>query len=128
MVARKKDKKVGATKAVSKKELEDEMEEIEEEVEEVAVGERASIKASKAISAIKKGDKIVVDNMTLEVDAHYILIDHGTTKEMAIEIFDPKTDKDYQLRYFADQVESTLELYELADIMYVKKPFSKVEW
>src|SRR3989344_4214020 len=64
--------------------------------------ENIQIKSSKPISQIKKGDKIKVDSLDLEVDAHIILIDHGSTKEMAIECFDPKTDKDYQLRYFSD--------------------------
>jgi hypothetical protein len=55
-------------------------------------------------------------------------MDHGTCKEMAIEIFDPKADKDYQLRYFNDQMETTLDFYELDEILYNKKPFKKIEW
>lgn len=96
--------------------------EIKENVEEI------KIKASKPISKIKKGDKIKVDSLTLEVDAHAILIDHGSTQEMAIELFDPKTDKDYQLRYFSDQVERTLEFYALVEIIYNKIPVQKIEW
>src|SRR3989344_3953628 len=76
---------------------------------------------------IRKGDKIKIDGKDYEVDEHYVLIDHGTTKEMAIELFD-KNDKDYQLRYFNDQMESTMELYELQEIMFIKKPFNKIEW
>jgi len=87
------------------------------------------IKQSKSVDKVKKGDKIKVDGKECEVDAHYVLIDHGTTKEMAIEFFDKKTDKDYQIRYFSDQVQDTLEFYELqGEIMYVKKECSKVEW
>ena len=86
------------------------------------------IKSSKPISKIKKGDKIKVDSLNLEVDAHIILIDHGSTKEMAIECFDPKTDKDYQLRYFSDQAERTLEFYELDEIIYNRVKCEKVEW
>ncbi|MEK6928374.1 MAG: hypothetical protein AABW65_00250 [Nanoarchaeota archaeon] len=86
-----------------------------------------SVKASKQISEIKKGNKVKIDGKDYEVDAHYVLIDHAGTKEMAIELFD-KEDKDYQLRYFSDQVEKTLELYELQEIIYVKKQFSKIEW
>lgn len=115
--------------------LDEELEEAEEEVEAVSnavnggesISNDYSIKASKPISKVKKGDKIKIDDKEYEVDSHYILIDHKTTKEMAIEIFD-KFDKDYQLRYFDDQVESTMEFYELQEIMYIKKPFSKVEW
>ena len=42
------------------------------------------------------GEKIKVDDKELEVDAHYVMIDHGKTKEMAIELFDSNSDKDYQ--------------------------------
>jgi len=90
--------------------------------------DKIQIKASKPIAQIKKSDKIKVDSLTLEVDAHYVLIDHGTTKEMTIELFDPKTDKDYQLRYFNDQVETTLEFYQLEEIIYNRTPVKKVEW
>ena len=47
---------------------------------------------------------------------------------MAIELFDPKTDKDYQIRYFDDQVERTIEFYELQEIMFLKRPVKKIEW
>ena len=90
--------------------------------------EEIQIKSSKPVAKLKKGDKVKIDGKELEVDAHYILIDHGSTKEMAIELFDPKADKDYQLRYFSDQVERSLEFYELQEIMYVKKGCKKVEW
>ena len=56
------------------------------------------------------------------------MIDHGKTKEMAIELFDSNSDKDYQLRYFSDQIETSLEFYELQEILYVKRKVSKVEW
>ena len=72
---------------------------------------------------------IIRNNLNLEVDVQIVLMDHGTTKEMAIEVFNPKTDIDYQLRYFSDQVESTMEFYELADgIMYVKRSAKIVSW
>jgi len=98
-----------------------------EKEERIEQGE-VSIKSSKPISKIKKGDKIKVDSLNLEVDSHYILIDHGSTKEMAVELFDPKTDKDYQLRYFSDQVEATMEFYQLEEIIYNKISIKKVEW
>lgn len=87
-----------------------------------------TLSASKPIAQIKKGDKIKIDGNSYEVDAHYVLMDHGSTKEMAIEIFDSKSDKDLQIRYFDDQLENTLDLYELQEIMYFKKPFKKIEW
>ena len=90
--------------------------------------EEIAIKSSKPISELKKGDKIKVDSLTLEVDAHYILIDHENTKEMAIELFDTKKDKDYQLRYFSDNVENSLQFYELDEIVYNKVEIKKIEW
>jgi hypothetical protein len=118
-----------AKKGISEKELDKELDEIEEKFE--GRGEertKITIKSSKPISKIKKGDKIKIDEKEYEVDAHYVLISHETTKEMAIELFD-KEDKDYQLRYFNDQVEKTLEFYELqGEIMFIKKTIKKVEW
>jgi|SRR3989338_6423414 len=90
--------------------------------------EEIAIKSSKPISELKKGDKIKADSLTLEVDAHYILIDHENTKEMAIELFDTKKDKDYQLRYFSDNVENSLQFYELDEIVYNKVEIKKIEW
>jgi len=123
-------KKIKKEGKITEKELDKELDEIEEKFE--GSGEEIKrdikIKASKDISKIKKGDKIKVDGVEYEVDAHYVLIDHGTTKEMAIELFD-KNDKDFQIRYFNDNAQETLDFYELqGEIMFMKKPFSKVEW
>jgi len=112
-------------------ELEKELEDTEEAIGKISAHEEHSqtqIISSKPISQIKKGDKIKVDSLTLEVDAHYVLIDHGSAKEMTIELFDPKTDKEYQLRYFLDQVETSMEFYELNEIIYNKKEIVKVVW
>jgi hypothetical protein len=88
------------------------------------------ISSSKPISEIKKGDKIKVDSLTLEVDAHTILIEHNKdTKEMTIDCFDKKTDKDYQIRYFSHMPEESLEVYVLEnEIMYNRMEVKKVEW
>ncbi len=116
-------------KGMSEDELEEQIQEIEKKSGVNEIEKRdITFNASKPIAKIKKGDKIKVDGKEYEVDAHYVMIDHKTTKEMALEFFDSKTDKDYQLRYFSDQVESTMELYELQEILYTKKAFSKVEW
>ena len=120
----------GTSKGISEKELDKELNKIEEKFEGGAdeVKRDIVVKASKPVANLKKGDKIKVDGVEYEVDAHYVLIDHGTTKEMAIEIFD-KTDKDYQVRYFNDQANGTIDFYELqGEIMFVKKPFKKMEW
>ena len=87
-----------------------------------------TIKASKSIAQVKKGDKIKVDGKVLEVDAHYVFEDYKTTKEMLIELFDPKTDKDYQLRYFNDQIEETIKFYELKEIVYDEVEANNIEW
>lgn len=86
------------------------------------------IKASKPIAKIAKGDKMKVNGMQLEVDAHYVFEDYKTTKEMIIELFDSKTDKDYQLRYFSDQVEETIKFYELKEIVYEEVELESAEW
>lgn len=86
------------------------------------------IKSSKPISKLKKGDSIKVDGKNFEVDAHYVLIDHGTTNEMAIEFFDKKEDKDYQIRYFDDNVNNSIEVYQLDEIVYNKINVKKIEW
>lgn len=88
-----------------------------------------SIKSSKPISSLSKGDFVTVDGKKLEIDAHYVFEDYKTTKEMLIELFDPKTDKDYQIRYFSDQVEETVKFYELKEIVYEENEnVQKIEW
>lgn len=101
-----------------------------EEKIEVDNGEKKVIKASKPIEQIKKGDKIKIDGKEYEVDTQYVLIDHKITKEMAIEVFDAKTDKDYQIRYFTGRLDvSDPELYELVnDFMYQKRAYKKLEF
>ena len=87
------------------------------------------IKASKPIGKLAKGDKVKVDGHVYEVDAQVVLIEHSNNKEIGIELFDPKTDVDFQLRYFDDQVEETLDFYELVKgVIYEKKEIKKVEW
>ena len=87
------------------------------------------VKASKPIAELKKGDKIKVDGRELEVDVHQIMIEHEDTKEMVLEVFDAKTDEDFQVRYFDDQVETSLELYKLEnEFMYQREDMKKIEW
>ncbi len=120
----------GAPNGISEKELDKELDMIEEKFEGAGQDSKpVKVKASKPIAKVKKGDKVKVDGVEYEVDSHYVLIDHGTTKEMAIEVFNPKTDADYQIRYFSDQAERTLDFYELqGEVMFVKKGMSKIEW
>ena len=87
-------------------------------------------KQSKPIDKLKKGDKVVVDKHSLTVDAHYVFMEHKDTTEMILELFNPKTEKEYQLRYFNDQVESSLEFYYLQnEFQYVKaESVKEIEW
>jgi len=89
------------------------------------------IKKSKPISEVKKGDKIKVDGKVYEVDAHYVTIDHGDAKEMAIEVFDPKAKEgegEGQIRYFSDNVENTIGFFIMKEIVYEAQDIEKVEW
>ena len=86
------------------------------------------VKKSKDISTLKKGDFVIVNGKKLEIDAHYVFEDYKTTKEMLIELFDPKIDNDYQIRYFSDQVEETIKFYELKEIVYEEVDIDKIEW
>jgi len=128
-MAKKKSEKKASEGKISEKELDKELDEIEEKFEDAGdESERdIQIKASKPIAKIKKGDKIKVDGKEYEVDSHYVLIEHPLNKEMAIEVF--SGDNDFQIRYFNDQAERTIDFYELqGEIMFVKKPFKKIEW
>ncbi|RMD45908.1 hypothetical protein D6829_00980 [Candidatus Pacearchaeota archaeon] len=86
-------------------------------------------KQSKPISKIKKGDKIYIQGTEMIVDAHFLFQDHGDTKEMIIEVYNPKNDREYQVRYFDDQVESSIEVYELiGNFQYVRREPKSIAW
>lgn len=98
-------------------------------IDSIPVSERNIVlKGNKPIQQLKKGDKVKVDGKELEIDVQYVMIDHGGVKEMAIELFDAATDKDYQIRYFDNNIKESVEFYELNEILYSKKPFLKMEW
>ena len=109
-------------KGEDEEELEEELDEIQNSASQGVERGNVGVKQSKPVSKIK------IDGRVYEVDAHYLLMDHGNTKEMAVEVFDPQTDREFQLRYFSDQVEATIDLYELQEILYIKRAFKKVEW
>ncbi len=110
-------------------ELDAELDVIERGVGDLSVESGApTVSGSKPIAQLKKGNTLIVNGLTLEVDAHEMLIDHGNTKEMAIDAFDKKTGRDYQFRNFSDQVEATLEFYQLQVIMYIKIPLKTIKW
>jgi len=85
-------------------------------------------KQSKPLNKVVQGDKIKVDKKEYTVDDHHMIQDHGHTKEMVIECFDEKLDKDYELRYFEGQLETSIEFFELKEIIYDRVEISEVEW
>jgi len=86
-------------------------------------------KQSKPIGKINEGDKVYVNDKEMLVDKHFLFMDHGNTKEMIIEFYNPENDREYQLRYFDDQVESSIEIYELqGEFQYVKREPKTVAW
>jgi len=112
-----------------KEETEDDEDEEEGVSQSVEVTEHI-IKNSKPFEQVKKGDKIKIDGKEYEVDTQSILMDHKVTKEMAIEVFDPKSEKEFQVRYFTGRLDVVdPELYELVnDFMYVKRFYKKIEF
>ncbi|HLC31541.1 MAG TPA: hypothetical protein VJK51_02655 [Candidatus Nanoarchaeia archaeon] len=119
--------KARKVKGMSDDELEDELDGIQATMDSHEQKEIV-VKASKPVGNLKKGDHIRLDGKEMIVDAHDVLIDHGSTKEMAVDFYDPITEQDFQLRYFSDQITTSLEVYELQEIMYVKKRVTKIEW
>lgn len=86
-------------------------------------------KQSKPLGEIKEGDSIFINGKEMKVDKHYLFQDHKNTKEMIIEIFNPANDREYQVRYFDDQVETSIEVYELLeDFQYVKREPKTISW
>jgi len=86
-------------------------------------------KKSKEISKIKEGDKIFINGKEMKVDKHFLFQDHGNTKEMIIEIFNPSNEREYQIRYFDDQLESSIEVYELLDdFQYTRREPKSIGW
>jgi hypothetical protein len=87
------------------------------------------IKQSKTLPKLKEGGKIFINGKEMKIDKHYLFLDHGSTKEMIIDFFNPENDREYQLRYFDDQIESSIEIYELvSDFQYVKRAPKTIEW
>jgi hypothetical protein len=86
-------------------------------------------KSSKDIGKLKEGDKFFINGKTMKVDKQYLFQDHGKMKEMIIEVFNEESDREYQIRYFNDQVETSLEVYELQnDFQYVRREPKTIKW
>ncbi len=86
-------------------------------------------KKSKPIGGLKEGDSFFINGKEMKVDKQFLLQDHGDMKEMVVEIFNPENDREYQVRYFDDQIESSIEIYELqGEIQYVIREPKDVAW
>jgi hypothetical protein len=92
-------------------------------------GELKIEKKSKDLGKLDSGDKFFINGKEMTVDKQFLFQDHGKMKEMIIEIFNPENEREYQVRYFDDQVESSIEIYELVeDFEYVKREPKTVAW
>jgi hypothetical protein len=86
-------------------------------------------KRSKDIGKLGEGDSFFINGKAMMVDKQFLFQDHGKMKEMIIEIFNPDNDREYQVRYFDDQVDTSLEIYELVgDFEHVKREPKTVVW
>jgi len=86
-------------------------------------------KQTKKLTKIKKGDKIFLNGKEMKVDKQYLFIDHKKMKEMIIEIYNPESEREYQIRYFDDQIESSIEVYELiGDFEYIRREPKTISW
>ena len=86
-------------------------------------------KQSKPLGELKEGDKLWINGKEMKVDKHYLFQDHGKMKEMIIEFFNIENEREYQIRYFDDQIESSIEIYELQDeFQYVRREPKTIKW
>lgn len=86
-------------------------------------------KQSKSISELKKGDNLFIQGKKMIIESHFLFMDHKTTKEMIIECYNPENEREYQVRYFDDQVETSIEVYELVnDFQYIKREPTSISW
>lgn len=84
---------------------------------------------SKGIGDLKEGDRVWINGSEMRVDKQYLFQDHGDTREMIIEVFNVKNEREYQIRYFDDQVDTSLEVYELqGDFQYVRREPKTIAW
>ncbi len=87
------------------------------------------VKKSKPIGELKEGDKLFINGKEMNVDKQFIFIEHEKMKEMIIEFFNLENEREYQLRYFDDQNESSLEVYELMDeFQYTRREPKTISW
>jgi len=84
---------------------------------------------SKPLGELGEGDSFFINGSEMKVDKQFLFLEHGTMKEMIIEVFNPKNEREYQVRYFDDQIESSIEVYELVgDFEYVRREPRIISW
>jgi hypothetical protein len=86
-------------------------------------------KQSKPLCELKKGDSFFINGKEMKVDSQFVFQEHKDTNEMIIEVYNPENEREYQVRYFDDQVESSIEVFELVgDFEYVRREPKVVSW
>ncbi|MCH7850393.1 MAG: hypothetical protein IH845_02005 [Nanoarchaeota archaeon] len=87
------------------------------------------VKKSKDIGKLKTGDKVYFNGKEMIVDKQYLFQEHDKMNEWIIEVYNPENEKEYQIRYFDDQVDSSLEVYFLEeDFQYLRKDPKTIAW
>lgn len=87
------------------------------------------LKQSKPITDLKKGDNVLINGAEVVVDNQIVFQEHKGSNEMIIEVYNPKNEREYQIRYFDDQIDSSIEVYELqGDFQYVRREPKTIEW
>ena len=86
-------------------------------------------KQSKPLGKLVKGDKFFINGSEMIVDSQFLFMAHKDTNEMIIEVYNPANEREYQVRYFDDQIETSIEVFELVgDFEYVKREPKSVAW
>jgi len=84
---------------------------------------------SKPLGELGEGDSVWINGKELKVDKQYLFMAHKDTNEMIIECYNPESEREYQIRYFDDQIESSIEVFELqGDFQYVKREPKTIKW
>jgi len=93
------------------------------------IGDLKIEKQSKPIGELDEGDSFFVNGKEMKVGKQFLFQDHGQMKEMIIEIYNLENEREYQVRYFDDQVDTSIEIYELVeDFEYVRREPKTVAW
>lgn len=86
-------------------------------------------KQGKPITKLEEGNKLWINGKEMTVDKQYLFMNHKDSKEMIIEVYNPENKREYQVRYFDDQVETSIEVYELVgDFQYVRREPKTIRW